>query len=643
MKLHRFALPAVASVAMALSTVTVTAAPAVAADEFTCRSSTPVFNVLPNGQIWHRNHEEPETGANSWSAAQHVGNGWSASSYAGPGGKMYHVTAAGELRQHTWTSTGWADGGAAKTIRTTDSLKIYNTNPAFHKRFTVDSRGDFYLVDAAGTLRMLRYKETTGTWFEWILDNNWNQYDAIFAAGNGVLYGRTPAGVVHRSRYHADSQRFLSYRRQVADGWAPFSNLFSPGADITYGINGQNVQWYRYIESESRWAAGSGTVLTGNGWPSDTTAAITTPDSCSLAAEPNPAQPPVTVDRAARPTLLKTTNGYLQYGYVDPEGRGVHAEIQDVTAPNPNGFATIPGYASFTGAPTMSENENGLVRFYGHGSDSGAHGFAQVAGGGWSTQNDLNGRLLSTPQLVRTTNKLQTMLAFDANGVLWLRPQLSLNGALHAWRSPASATALSAGTREYTAFASGDSIVVIALQTSGKQCRTNITAGAQSAWQCSAATGFTGAAAAVPMPDGTVQLFARRSDGIYTARTAANGAIPNAWTLMEGTLPGGVTAVGAPSAVLTNGTLQVVTRGSDGYVYRSGQTASGSTAWTPWTEITNYARETAVDPTLSLAGNTWVVAFRTPAGEPQLWRFAASSPTARSASAGEFAEVQLRS
>lgn len=283
------------------------------------------------------------------------------------------------------------------------------------------------------------------------------------------------------------------------------------------------------------------------------------------------------------------------------------------------------------------------VRFYGHGSDSGVHGFGQIAGSGWSGHNDLNGRFLGAPQLVRNSNKLQTMLSFDSSGVIWLRPQRMLNGPLHVWRKPTGAAALSAGTKEYTTFTSGDSIVVVALHTNGKQCRTSITASTQSAWQCSAVTGFTGAAAAVTMPDNTVQLFARRADGIYTTRTLSNGTIPDSWTKMDGSLPDGVTAAGAPSAVMApDGTLQVAVRGSDRYVYRSGQTAAGGSSSTQWKDITNYDRETAVDPTLSLAGNTWVVAFRTPAGEPQLWRFVSNSPTALAANdAGEFVKVPL--
>ncbi|MEV0675503.1 hypothetical protein AB0I60_03165 [Actinosynnema sp. NPDC050436] len=88
-----------------------------------------------------------------------------------------------------------------------------------------------------------------------------------------------------------------------------------------------------------------------------------------------------------------------------------------------------------------------------------------------------------------------------------------------------------------------------------------------------------------------------------------------------------------------NGTIQLAVRGDDGFVYRTGQTSPGSSTWLPWAEVTGYAHETAVDPTLSLAADTWVVAFRTPAGDPKLLRY--QPVAARAAESTEFVEVPL--
>lgn len=77
-------------------------------------------------------------------------------------------------------------------------------------------------------------------------------------------------------------------------------------------------------------------------------------------------------------------------------------------------------------------------------------------------------------------------------------------------------------------------------------------------------------------------------------------------------------AVGDPAALRApNGALQVLVRGSDGYIHRTAQTAQ----------------------------DTWVIAFRTPAAEPQLWRFAPTTLAAKSSTSatepGTFQNVPL--
>lgn len=635
---------------MALTTAAVTTAPAAtAAETFSCQSSVTVFDVRSNGHLYINRHEEPETGVNLWSGDWvKWGEQWPASTYAGPAGKVYSINAAGELLRHVWLGNGWENGGTSTKIDQSDNYKVYNTNPAYQKRFTVDATGDFYRIDLGGSLRMRRYNETSNEWYEWVIDGGWDKYNAIFASGDGVLYARTPAGELYRFRYHKSSQRWVSRSGAIAGNWNTHKHMISPGADILYGLHGtQNTGWwYRYSETENKWAAGSGTNQFASWWAADSIAAVAAPDSCPQSGLPVPGTPAVTVNRTAKATLLKTTNGYLQYAYVDNEGHLVHSEIRDIAAPNPNGFSAFPGYASFTGVPAVSENENGQVRVYGHGTDSNTHGYIQQPPN-WSSHNNMGGRTSSAAQFVRTDNKLQTWVAIDWDGSIWIRPQRMLNGAMYGWRRTLGSTAMSAGTKEFTTFASGNTIVVIALHTNGQQCRFDITNEAASALRCSGPTGFTGAASAIKVGDGIFQLFARRNDGkIYTTRTNADGSIQDTWTPMAGTLPEGVTPVGAPSAVMApNTTMQVATRGSDGYVYRSGQLASGSTAWTPWTEVTKYSDDTAVDPTLSLAGDTWVVAFRTTAGVPQLWRFVpgtGNTTLSTEAAGNEFVSVPLQ-
>ncbi|MEU7477370.1 tachylectin-related carbohydrate-binding protein [Lentzea sp. NPDC042327] len=652
MNFRRFALPAVVATAVAVLPAAVTAPTAAAVDSFTCKTTAPIFEARTGGGLHIHYHEEPETGQNVWGNNAGIGNGWPASTYAGPGGKVYYINSAGEVHQQIWLGTGWDKNGESTKIDTSDSWKIYNTDPAYRQRLTIDARGDFYYVDAAGALRMKRYNQTSNSWAEWYLDGGWNQYDAIVAAGEGVLWARTPAGDVYRFRYHAPSQRWVSRSGKLATGWNAHSTLFSPGGDIVYGIHAQyrTVWWYRWIDSEQRFATGSGAQPAGTNWAADSATTTAAPDTCAVTGVTNPAIPAAASEPTAKPSLLRsTTTGNLHYSYVDNAKSLVHGEITDLSGTTPNGFETRTGYSSFTGALTTGENENGMIRVYGPGTDSNVHGFLRNSPGVWNPHADFGGYMVSAPQFVRTANKIQTMVAIDSSGALWLRQQRVLNGGFPSWRRPGGAAPVAPGSKDFTAYAQGDTIVLVVRNADGRQCKAGITDLVQTAWQCTTTNGFTSAAAVVALPNNVVQLFARKSDGtVHTVQTTSSGTIPDTWTAVPGSLPSGVTAVGAPSALLApQGTVQLAVRGDDGFVYRTGQVASAGTAWHPWTEVTNYADETVVDPAVSPAGDTWVIAFRTPGGVPKLLRWvAAASAAARSATAtdgaGEFVDVPLQ-
>jgi hypothetical protein len=137
------------------------------------------------------------------------------------------------------------------------------------------------------------------------------------------------------------------------------------------------------------------------------------------------------------------------------------------------------------------------------------------------------------------------------------------------------------------------------------------------------------------MPDGTLQLFAVDSAGVVqTQRQGATG-FPRTWTALSG-----VTAAGSPSAVMApDGTLQVVVRGTDGYVYYAGQTAPGATTFNPWRPVTT-AEQTSTDPAalaVSSAG-TWVVSYVNDTGVPKLRRY---QPPTGGRSAEQFVDLPI--
>jgi hypothetical protein len=65
------------------------------------------------------------------------------------------------------------------------------------------------------------------------------------------------------------------------------------------------------------------------------------------------------------------------------------------------------------------------------------------------------------------------------------------------------------------------------------------------------------------------------------------------------------------------GTLQVVTRGTDNYVYYTGQTAPGSSAYAPWRTVTMNERASS-DPTAIPTPDSWIVGYISDIGEPRI-------------------------
>ncbi|MFI6307123.1 ricin-type beta-trefoil lectin domain protein [Amycolatopsis thailandensis] len=257
--------------------------------EIDCKYDAPVFVTRPDGQLRLYKHTSPRYGDYTWAngLGEAIGEGWlGGRTVAGPDGVVYQATGTGELRRFRWNGTGWdsAPGGGQYSVLEPTGWDRYTT-PQFRNRITVDTKGHIYTIEPDGKLHWRNHNPATGTWEHRILKDNWSHYDLIVAAGEGVIYGRTPTGELLRHVYDATTQKWSQDGKFVGGGWQMFNAVFSAGADTLYGAraeNGGELLWYRYQPNNDTWAPGGANGLgrqIGNGWYGEYNLTAAT-DSC---------------------------------------------------------------------------------------------------------------------------------------------------------------------------------------------------------------------------------------------------------------------------------------------------------------------------------------------------------------------------
>lgn len=295
-------------------------------------------------------------------------------------------------------------------------------------------------------------------------------------------------------------------------------------------------------------------------------------------------------------------------------------------------MSVIPGFQGVTATTATGEYQDGRVALLAAGPDADIRESIRGTNDVWSTPTNEGGFLATPPTVVRMAGDVLAAYALDADRNLWTRRQPAANAPLSGWRlvgpSPFAHQRL-------TVLPAGAGVRLIGLGLNGQFRTARIEDGQRWVWVTIGGGGFTGTASAVVMPDGTVQLFAVDSTGsVRTQRQTTAGGWPGTWTAL-----GGVTAAGNPSAIMApDGTLQVVVRGTDNYVYYTGQTAPGASTFTPWRTVTS-SEETSTDPTALAvpSANTWVVAYVNDVGVPKLRRYQPPVP----ARAGAFTELPI--
>lgn len=260
-----------------------------------CTPAT-VWSERAGGGMWHYVHNDAANGTANWvNPTAAVGSGWLGRMLAAPGGIVWDIHkntgaadtfADGVIRRFAWNGTKWTGGGQVG-----GGWAPYLT-AAYANRVTVDSQGRIFAINAKGELRVFIWDTATNNWVNGAgvsLGTNWLMYNSITAAGDGVLYARTPAGALFRYEYSFADNRWLQIAEPIGTGWQMFSEIFSPGADILYArgssiSTGPVLRWYKRDDNTDTWAPlaadGAGKVV-GYGWTTELHVSAD-PSACKL-------------------------------------------------------------------------------------------------------------------------------------------------------------------------------------------------------------------------------------------------------------------------------------------------------------------------------------------------------------------------
>ncbi|MDR6594753.1 tachylectin-related carbohydrate-binding protein [Saccharothrix longispora] len=580
---------------------------ATAADEvLRCDTAVSVFAAAPDGTLRLYQHDEPELGEHLRAGSSMIGGGWTVPMAVGQDGYVYQVLDGGNLHRFRWTGSDWERPGGGWSVRIAEDWDDW-TSVVSRKRVAVDSNGNFFKFTASGELTWERYDGTA--WTRRVLETGAaNRYDMVVAAGDGVFYVRDPHvlnGVFYRYEYHAASQRLLKARELVADSGDAnlLDSAFSAGGDVLYGVEGTWLWWYRYDPATGGFAPRR---LVDTGITPGTQYGATT-DACELLGRAAPARPVVPVRENQPNTAVVTTDGLVDYFYVNAAGNLTSAKQRYA------GDFSLLTYQSFddttprTGVPGAGLRADGRVEVLANSPDDAVlRGKSQaVRNGVWGTEKTVHdGWLVGDPVVVADSAGVLAVFGVDAQGALWRRPQAAPNGAFLPWQRIGTPGA----TADFTAVRNGAAVDVVARFADGSVRVARFADGSLGAWRViGGGSDVVGRPAVVAHGDGTLQVAVRRADGgVHTQREAA-GAFPGTWQRV-----GDAVADGSPALALgADGMVHAAVRVDD-LVWRTSQLAPAG-PFGPWTAV--LFDDTATDPNgYTLPGGGPAFAWRTPAG-----------------------------
>jgi hypothetical protein len=585
--------------------------------DITCTASQNVYAVAPGGALMRHQFNDLSTTASPVLVANpdSIGSGFSnfPKLTAGPDGWLYATSASGTWAYH-WTGTTW--DVLAKSLGT--AFKAY-ADPTRLNKLTIDSRGDFWAVLDDGTLQRLQYNATANTFSGRPMASGWGIYNSITAAGDGVIYARTTAGVLHRYHFETSSDRLIS-RTVFGGGWNNYSKLTSVGGDTLLGVDPSNqLIQYRYRPApDGTWALSNHVI--GGGWVFLNV--VGTSNACKLTTSFVPAAPPVPTEQNSAMAVLQTAGGKLDYSYTDNIGQAQWGHQPDASDFGGTAWTAIHGSDAFTGTPGLVEGADNKVDITLHNVNSRFAGRVQAAPG--STQVspvvlDRGGLMASGSVSTKNlSNNKIVMFAVDGSGALWAKAEGT--GGLLAWQkypSPVLSGVPAVGPGP------GSTTMVLARDTAGTYWAAKWNGSELSAFSSLGGTGFVGKASIVRYPGDMLRVFAKDATGhlVTQKQTAPGTAFPGTWQTIAPTQ----TWPGSPGAIMSpaSGLIEILVRGADGKSYFAQEIAQGSGTWGVFKDMLPLVNERyAPDPapfTYTADGvSSWALATYTQDFQPRV-------------------------
>ncbi|MDX8142020.1 tachylectin-related carbohydrate-binding protein [Lentzea sp. BCCO 10_0061] len=618
---------AAAAVATTITAVTAGAGTA-AAGTLSCKPVANIFTMQADGDLWNYRHAGPSNGAFSWAGARQVGWGWGGKTFAGPNGWLFNITTGGELRRLRYNGTGWdtmPGGGQFQTIGWGWQSYVETANRG---RITVDADGSIYTLEG-DRLRWWSFVQESGLWAPGsgrVLDVGWSRFDQITASGGGGLQARDGSGVLHRFRYHRDTERFVTHDMGAA-GWTNHSRLFSAGGDVYYAVRPDTGQlvWNRYDEQvgSGQWQTG-GTVI-GSDWGTDVDITATTND-CAVDGLRTPAPALVYSEMRTQAVVLTPASGdlhLLSYGsdqITDTRSVGTGRDTR-----------VVVGNSSGLSAPVF-DDEAATATIGTTDRDSGDIKLVTLENGQWQPPLILKGAMETKPAVVHRSDGTLALYALgnrfygsERRGLVFVREQLP-SGDFLAWREFGDVTKSYAGPLEVVS--GGDETTILVRAEDGTTEWFRHTPGTLPARK-GALTGvgdiftLTGDGQGGVLLVGFYLVNGKEQVGLRREKADRSG-FEETWEAVGGEMPYGAHYARIGAQVLPNGSVAVVALDDDRMVMVTSSKAVGGRDFHPWARVAPNDNQGLGAPGLALTRSGDLAVGAVGGGTYRLWRASVS-------------------